>query len=165
MKPQLMIVRRGTGQTTGINIVIAKKPTRFISNMCFTQIGDDGTKYLYAPSIVGSSINPAYTKDGTPVVEFSCQADGTWIMAFGSAGDVQLVEVSEILVTGPDNYKLLLLWDSVLKYYVADNLEAATKIIADYEEDGVLTDRCFNVEISPETFILYTDFKILLGER
>ncbi len=133
------------------------------TNVCITDIGTDGTYYIYDSNTVGmGSANPNQTISDIFFYAFKCDAGGNFYIQWGDAGNEQLTDVSRILVydkgvTTADVAE----WDDVDKRYEFINKTWSDKVIAEY--DLGVRDLCFSMEILPSLFIDYSFTEVLVG--
>lgn len=99
------------------------------NNACMNE-GSDGTKYGFLDGSFGS-FDPAFTIDGHTVHELSWQADGTFIMSFGTNGDEQITSISQVHVSN-NNHSITLDWDATSKTYTVVDIDTATILIDNY---------------------------------
>lgn len=100
-----------------------------LPNACMNE-GSNGTKYGFLDGSFGS-FDPGFTIDGHVVHELSWQADGTFIMSFGTNGDEEITNISEIHISN-NNHSLTLIWDAANKIYTISDVPTATALIGDY---------------------------------
>ena len=133
------------------------------SDTCLTEIGTDGTYYLYDSNTVGMGIaQPGQTISGVFFYSFKCDAGGNFIIQWGDAGNEQLTDVSQILVynklqTSAD----VAVWDDIDKRYEFINKDWSDNIIAEY--DAGVREVCFAMEILPSLFIHYSFAELAIG--
>ncbi len=133
------------------------------TNVCIRDINTDGTYYVYDSNTVGMGIpTPTHTPDDTFFYSFKCDASGNFIIQWGDTGDVQLTNVSDILVYNREQTTAdVAKWNSTNKRYEFVNLAWSDKIILEYGEGA--TDLCFSMEILPSLFIEYSFTEVLVG--
>jgi hypothetical protein len=116
-------------------------------NFCITSVGTDGTKYGYIKGEFGE-VDPGMTVDGTPLYEWTYQADGDFIISWGDDGNTHLLDVDWILLKTAKNYTNVADWDDTTTAYIFNDVDAATSLIA---EDP--SEICMSMTILPENFI------------
>ena len=101
---------------------------RFYTN-CYSALANSGTVYGFIEGVLGvGTLFPTITSDGTYIYQSSFDtADGSFIMAFGVAGDEQLVNTLQI-IKAFDAGQVELFWDATNEYYYGENQTLATAV-------------------------------------
>ncbi len=135
-------------------------------NVCITGAGtwdDAGTqKWFYNYNIVGGgSSDPWETAGGTLFYSFESDDTGKYVLQWGDAGNEQLPDVANILITYQDTGVKVANWDDTEKYYTFTDLALFTSMKAEF--DAGTTDFCMNLEILPSPFLVITYAELMRG--
>ena len=136
------------------------------SNACIAKAGtwdDAGTqKWFYNSSVVGGGeATPWETAEGTFFYSFESDANGKFIIQWGDAGNIQLTNVSNILITYGASGVKVANWDGVGKYYTFTDKDLF--LAMEVEFDAGIRDFCMKMEILPSPFLLITYAELMRG--
>jgi hypothetical protein len=123
----------------------------------------DGTLYGYKYNSFGS-IEPAYTKDGVLVHQYTTDVNGNFVISFGTSGSEKLLNVDELYVK--DRYfrdTIVLNWDASSSAYIVTDYSYGQKIIQEYNNIGTF-ELCISVRALPKLFIHYTFDSVETGD-
>lgn len=98
---------------------------------CFSALAESGTVYGFIDSVLGvGTLSPTTTSDGTYIYQFSWDtSDGSFIMAFGVAGNEALDNTLLIIASFTDG-NVELHWDATNLYYAGTNTVLAGELAA-----------------------------------
>ncbi len=116
---------------------------------CYSPLAVSGTVYGYIDSVFGT-ITPDTVLDGTHIYQTSWDtADGSFIWAFGVAGDEALDNV-KLIVVKYGSHQVELHWDATNEYYGGTDTAMADALALIGSGDV-----CLNTLVIPDLLIHY----------
>lgn len=112
-----------------LRFVLGKIGGGISNNFTIDPIANDGTKYGFIYGGSFGAVDPDKAEDDTLLYEWTWQANGDFIISFGT-GDTKLTDVDELYIKIGKTVEVAV-WDATTTAYIFTNLELATQLITD----------------------------------
>jgi hypothetical protein len=128
-----------------------------LANICFSDMGYSDPKYGFIDGVMGIA-EPPMTVSNQLLKEFTCEANGNFILAFGDAGNEPILDDGDIIMNllvydKSGKYGDVAVWDEITKQYTFISVEFSDAMI-----DTIVNgnkELCIGVSVAPELMIHY----------
>ncbi len=150
----------------GLNFGLLGKSGGGSINLCLQTVGVSGTTIGFHTGLGIGSSDPTHTADGTLLYGYTWDypvVDGKFTIQWGTAGDEQLENVTNILIVSKTGAEVgVVEWDDTNKAYLFYNTENAQQLNDAYDA-GELDPFCFSMYVLPSPFIRITYNELKTG--